>query len=682
MNETLTLKYSLAELPSSQHRAGLAGLVLMVRWLKNEPDKKGICEISQIDEYSATLQIDLEGLQFLFDKVYAALLAESAEDKPWEKKLSKKDLEQNSIKIKLSCEIPFLSMFPDEPIPFGRLLLPYSEEKLLWMKIWEEIVCKTLTGKYIKDKKFQSIVKEKYIEKWDFLSGICEIEKVNNGAAVLQIKREDLQQLFVNAETDFEADLSVKKEKPQNEKFLKIPRSIKIVTSSEKQSKNQFKLEYVYGKAIPKGAFLNEYDRSGEKIWLKLWQDMIWKIFRGIDATRTPYEERSEGAYTDDADKTWDELNKKDNFTVDLPGTYFIGSQAHNAESVRFRDFARFQFLLHFLPYVAQIYAPREWKYDRKTKTEKPNDIGFGLVIPDIAKLETFCDEFPEVLQSRSSEKSGYRPKESLINLVAEGALDLMHKLDQRLAMKVNMQIADLLFGVDILHVEKDGNNVRLWGSTRIDPIRQMIDDYVRVKERFNNQLFRKQRMLNVLNKKDWFYGVDSLMSKTDSEQTIGQSFFRSDVRKAFEDIGISNKSKGAKDMSIENQETVPKTIERVAYDLVSTYIREKLRNKYQLEWGKAKNTPDEKKYNEMKGKIAREAFLAVRSRTDEDFVEYFVSTLCSYNQFSLKGDGFDLVAKALYDEEKRVQVRTLTMLALSANGYSPKSDKEGDEIQ
>jgi CRISPR-associated protein Cmx8 len=668
MSETLTLEYNLAELPSSQHRAGLAGLVLMVRWLAKEPDKKGICEIKRIDETSATLQIDQEGLQFLFDKVYAASSVESGQDKPWEKKLSKKDLEQNTIRINLICEIPFLSMLSDEPIPFGKLLLTDSEEKSLWIKIWEEIICKTLTGKYIKDKKFQSVIKEEYIEKWHFLSGICDFEKVNEGNAVLQIKRENLQQLFTNAETDFEVDLPVKKEKPTNEKFLKIPRFIKITASVEKQSKEQFKIEYVYGKAIPKGAFLNEYDRSGEKIWLKLWQDMIWKIFRGIDATRTPYEERSEGEYTDDADKVWDELNKKENFTVDLPSTYFIGSQAHNAEDVRFKDLARFQFLLHFLPFIAQIYAPREWKYDRKTKTEKPNDIGFGLVIPDIADLETFCDEFPEVLQSRSSDKSGYRPKESLIDLVAEGALDLMHKIDQRLAIKVNMQITDLLLGVDVLHVEKDGNNIRLWGNSRIDPIRPMIDEYVRVKERFKNQLFRKQRMLNVLNeRKDWFYGFDSLLSKTDSEQTIGQSFFRSDIRKAFEDIGITNKTKGANNMDTTTQEVVPKTVEEIVYRLVGTYISAKLKSKYQLEWTEGyKGTPKEIEYNEKKGKVAREAFLAIRSRTESDFIDYFTSTLCAFPQF-LNEQGYATLAKALHEESDKV--RTLTMLALSARG-------------
>ena len=61
MSEILTLEYNLAELPSSQHRAGLAGLVLMVEWAfgaesigknskKGEPDKKGLFEIVRLEE--------------------------------------------------------------------------------------------------------------------------------------------------------------------------------------------------------------------------------------------------------------------------------------------------------------------------------------------------------------------------------------------------------------------------------------------------------------------------------------------------------------------------------------------------------------------------------------------------------------------------------------------------------
>ena len=50
----LELDYNLAELPSSQHRAGLAGLVLMVKWLERDKSRKGICEIKRLDENGAT----------------------------------------------------------------------------------------------------------------------------------------------------------------------------------------------------------------------------------------------------------------------------------------------------------------------------------------------------------------------------------------------------------------------------------------------------------------------------------------------------------------------------------------------------------------------------------------------------------------------------------------------------
>lgn len=537
MSEILILEYNLAELPSSQHRAGLAGLVLMLRWLKKEPDKRGVCELTRIDETSATLQIDQEGLQFLFDKVYAA----SKEEVGRETKLKNKAKE----------EIP-----------------PLREEKR---------------------------------------------------------------------------------------------------TVTDKDGKSKEKTFYIYPQVIPHGAFLVDYDESEEGIWIKLWRNMIWSILRGVPATRRPYDERSEGVFTEDVDKVWQELNKKADYAVDLPSTYFIGAQASNAENVSFKDLARCQFLLHFWAFVAQIYAPLTWTFDRKTNRESPKDSGYALVIPDVAELETFCDELPDVLQSRSTEKFGYRPKESVVDVAAEGALDLMNKINQRLAGKINRQVSDLLLGVDVVHLEKQGNNIRLWGNTRINPLRPMIDEYARVKERFKNQLFRKQRMLNVLNDKDWFYGFDSLLSKTDSEQTIGQSFFRSDVRKAFEDIGVKNKLKGENKMDANSQEPVPKTIEEIVYRLVGTYISAKLKSKYQLEWNESyKSTPKEIEYKEKKGKVAREAFLAIRSRTESDFVDYFASTLCAFPQF-LNEKGYATLAENLHHETDKV--RTLTMLALSARG-------------
>ena len=183
MSKTLTLEYNLAELPSSQHRAGLAGLVLMVRWLKNEPDKKGVCEITQIDETSATLEIDQEGLQFLFDKVYAATKEEVGRDA--------------KLKNKAKEEIP-----------------PLREEKR---------------------------------------------------------------------------------------------------TVTDKDGKSKEKTFYIYPQVIPRGAFLVDYDKSEEGIWIKLWRNMIWSILRGVPATRRPYDESVRKVnFTEDAlIKVWQELNKQ-----------------------------------------------------------------------------------------------------------------------------------------------------------------------------------------------------------------------------------------------------------------------------------------------------------------------------------------------------------------------------------
>jgi len=77
--EVLELYYQLAELPSSQHRAGLAGLVLMVNWLKRQPDKQGICEITRLYEGGASLKINQQGLEDLFKETYGAFKLEAQE---------------------------------------------------------------------------------------------------------------------------------------------------------------------------------------------------------------------------------------------------------------------------------------------------------------------------------------------------------------------------------------------------------------------------------------------------------------------------------------------------------------------------------------------------------------------------------------------------------------------------
>ena len=230
--DVLELDYRLAELPSSQHRAGLAGLVLMVQWLKRQGSHPGVCDIAQLSTHGATLRIDQAGLAVLFDEVYAASQEEREEKRP----------------------------------------------------------------------------------------------RKNKRKGVIPPLREEIR-------TDVDP----------------------------KTGQEKTRTVYVYPQIVPGGAFLADGDPSASGshgLWIKLWRDVMWTIFRGRANQRLPFTDRAAGKQGKDAAKVWSDLIQPPDYPVKLPGTYFIGAEACNAENVPFRDRARFQFLLHFWPYVAQVYVP------------------------------------------------------------------------------------------------------------------------------------------------------------------------------------------------------------------------------------------------------------------------------------------------------------------------------------
>ena len=73
----LSIRYELAELPSSQHRAGLAGLVLATRYLARG-DFNGTCRVEDVGPSGATFVVDATGMLELFDLVYAATTEETS----------------------------------------------------------------------------------------------------------------------------------------------------------------------------------------------------------------------------------------------------------------------------------------------------------------------------------------------------------------------------------------------------------------------------------------------------------------------------------------------------------------------------------------------------------------------------------------------------------------------------
>ncbi len=528
--EPLELRYTLAELPSSQHRAGLAGLVLMVNWLHELPAKKknkaGVCEVHDLDARGLTLRVDEQGLIRLFNEVYAATHEEQRVTTPWKNQ---------------------------EP---------------------------------------------------------------------LRIEDETIE---------------VKGKKKTTTKTRKV---------------------YVYPVVVPRGAFLvgwdDAADDAGHGPWIKLWRDMIWSIMRGIPAQRIPFNERAKGEYDKDARKAWAGLSKPD-ASVALASTYFLGAQDTTAESVSFQDRARLQFLLHFWPFVAQIYVPQIVDNEGKLGNQ-----GFAIAVPDVADLAAFVDELPYALERRESEIRGYRPAGCLIDLSDEAALDFFGRLRRRLAGREGQRSTlDLVLGVDVFHMAKEGNNIRVLGAGRVDPDPAMIDEYQQVRGQFWSALFRRQRLTNLIRRRPWHHGFDRLCATTAWQRTIGDKYFKHDAREAFKGASMT-------DTDTDTEAAASPSIEGVLYRMVGSYVTRKVKTKYQLEYEPAKTAGKLDDYNKAREKVARDAFLAARSRTGGDFVDFFTSTICSTPQH-IKKPEYELIARALLVPEQIEQVRTLTLLALAA---------------
>jgi CRISPR-associated protein Cmx8 len=151
---TLTLDWNLADLPSSQHRAGLAGLVLVVRFLERKGPVKGICRLARVDARGATLELDEGGLAALFDEIYAASSEEIEVAQPYKNK--DKDVvpplrteERLELDARGKERKKTVYIYP-RVVPAGSFLAdidsPGGGGQGLWIKLWRDLVWTVLRG--------------------------------------------------------------------------------------------------------------------------------------------------------------------------------------------------------------------------------------------------------------------------------------------------------------------------------------------------------------------------------------------------------------------------------------------------------------------------------------------------------------------------------------------------------
>jgi CRISPR-associated protein Cmx8 len=514
------LTWTLHELPSSQHKAGLAGLALCVAFLKRTPNRQGLCEVESIDATGLTLAVDRIGMQDLFDAIYDASTEETFSKTKWA------DTEPRRV-----------------------IELEVTDRK---------------TGRAKKEKRF------------------------------------------------------------------------------------------VYEQVVPRGALIDDLEdgTEGNKPWLKLWREVLWKALRAKPTTRGPYNARAERRSVSDGADAWDELVHGPNKSVPLPSTYSIGAQAKSAEDVPFTNVVRFRFLLHFWPFVAAIYIPA-----LLTREGDRKFTGHALAIPEVSDLEAFVDGWPHVARGRGGELAGYYPRDAVVDVAGEGGLDVFRRCLEVIATRQgSVRTARWLTAVDVFHLEREDKEVRLRGIARIDPAPKMVDEYARVRGAYWSPVFRRQRIINLLEDKPWWWGFARLCAVTPDTMTIRHDPFQHDCRAAMTEVEMK-----------QHVSESERTLEHLIYERVQSYVLGKTERKYELSWAKVQGNPgQEKDYREKKEKVGREAFLAVRSRTGADFVAYFTATICSVPHHATQEKYLE-VARALMDPKQVERVRSLTLLALSA---------------
>lgn len=588
-DDAFTLTYELADLPTAQHKAGLAGLLLMIDSL----DKRKIEPLPVIERLSsmgASITFTLESLQTVFDDLY---------DGSWEE----------------------------------------TPSKTKW-----------------KDK---------------------------------EIKRIEEVEVNVNGK--------VKKEK-----------------------------RFIYDAVRPKGAFLQMYypDRNG--MWVKLWRDMLWNTLRGIPKTRLAYEERAEGKRSSLAKAVWDGLGKslaqqkKGGILLEsLSSSLFVGAEDANAERVPFKGPVADNLLLHFWSIVSLIHVPRAWGLER-TKEQgyrvTRKEAGFVLSIPEPANLEEFCKDARDVLRNLGLEGGGIRPRAALIDVHEEGGLEYLYYIARHRALGCN-DFGSSLCALDVFHLQKQGNRIRQLAAERILPKGDVVRDYELLREEALNPIFKATVLRNLLAGSPWHTHFDQplyqhpmpifISCQGRSPRSREMFFFGSDVRRKFKkiEIQLKNDAKGgimdeetsvaasaggsggtcdAKGRIMDEQTSDNQLAKRV-YRLIQTYVNMRTDEKSTRKYKDFSSQKDDRgriqyprEYREAREKVCSDAFLAMRGRRDQDFIEYFTGVICSVPQY-LNPEDYVAVAGALMSDWEKIKV--LSMLALSAHSYLP-GNTQNQEVE
>jgi CRISPR-associated protein Cmx8 len=507
--------------------------------------------------------------------------------------------------------------------------------------------------------------------------------------AEIEITRDSLQTVFDDL---YDAEWrEVESRQKWREKEPKRLETRKI----EGDDKEKIEKRFIYDAVVPKGLFVKDLFRDDSGVWVNLWRTMLWNILRGIPKTRGIYEERAKKRPSSLAAEFWHSLLKAFSLqeqgailTDPISSAMFVGAEDINPEKVPFQGPVAENFLLHFWPLVSLIFVPQVFDLER-TKDQGlkiyRQERGYVLAIPDPLNLKDFCKEFEEMAKSLDPDSAGFRPKFALIDLAEEGALEYLYHFARHRIQMTELSLS--LAAVEFYHLQKSGNRIRQLAAERLLPKQDILKDYERFRGNYANFLYKSLYLQNLLAGVPWHLGAEGIFSRYPwpmfihlRDKTPRQvRFFGLDVRKKLEAIAydLQLKREGGLMSDRELDDQLALRINR----LIQEYVNRRTEEKSKIKFKDFSHSRDDKgriryprEYREAREKVCSDAFLALRSRRDQAFIDYFTGTICSIPQFLPEAELL-MVSRALKADWPRI--KTLAMLALSAHSYLMETSEE-----
>jgi CRISPR-associated protein Cmx8 len=498
------------------------------------------------------------------------------------------------------------------------------------------------------------------------MENVPEVTEISETGCKIIFNKKNIQAIF---DDFFEAaweETERNSRLKEKDKTLIRPKRIekKVIIENGKEKEKEI---FIYDVVVPAGNFFKALYPKNADGWIKIWRDMLWNTLRGIPTTRNVYKERAENKKSSEAVIVWRQMEKDilkpNEIKRGITSSLYVGAQDVNAENVPFIGNVKDNFLLYFWTIVSLIFQPRTFSIDGKYENE-----GYAIAIPEPANLKNFVDDAENMLGSIAVDMEGYRPKASIVDLPAEGGFEYLLNIVKNMVKRKELSIN----AVEIKHLEKRGNNIKVLQALKITPNKNIISNYENIKKECANYFNKTIRIKNLIGGNVWFDGFDEAFSEwpmsffvsMQGKSPYNTMSFEYEILQRFNKI---EKLKEGGNIMEKDDELSLKV-----YRLIREYVNQRV--------AKKNGFPDTKdiysfKYHDDREHVCTDAFLAMRGRREKDFVEYFTGSICSVPQF-LPEEDYLLVSKTLMEDWEKV--KTLSMLAISACSYTSKPKENG----